>query len=178
MKCDCNLFMRVHLGLASDKFHLVESQETHEKVPSSPYPDPWRKKWCNCNKSISYMILPPPTIEPLRSIQRAQVVFLTFTTILKLTLTSCIYTYNQLSTRSVTCSRKVQCYWHPYEEGKTVYLWNFCPFLLRNSSSSTVQTEPLLPSTRTKHLWRLRLCRTAFCSQTETHKLLVKSCYI
>lgn len=47
----------------------------------------------------------------------------------------------------------------------TVYLCNFCPFLLRNSSSSTVQTEPFLPSTRTKHLWRLRLCRTAFYTQ-------------
>lgn len=43
-----------------------------------------------------------------------------------------------------------------------VHLCNFCPLLLRNSASSTVQTEPFPPSTRTKHLWRLRLCRTAF----------------
>lgn len=171
--------MRVRLGLASDTFHLVESQETCEKVPSSPYPDPWRKKWCNCNKSISY----DSPISNNRSTwihpkSPSSCFYLYYSAILKVTLTSCIYTYNQLFTRSVRCSREVQCYWHPYEEGKTVYLWNFCPFLLRNSSSSTVQTEPFLPSTRTKHLWRLRLCRTAFYTQTETHKLLVKSYYI
>lgn len=36
--------------------------------------------------------------------------------------------------------------------------------LFWNSISSTVHTAPFTFSTRTKHLWRLRLCRTAFCS--------------
>lgn len=38
----------------------------------------------------------------------------------------------------------------------------FCGRLFWNSSSSTVQTAPFTFSTRTKHLWRLRLWRTAF----------------
>lgn len=36
--------------------------------------------------------------------------------------------------------------------------------LFWNSISSTVHTAPFTFSTRTKHLCRLRLCRTAFCS--------------
>lgn len=57
-----------------------------------------------------------------------------------------------------------------------LYLCNFCPFLLRNSASSTVQTEPFPPSTRTKHLWRLRLCRTAFCrGGSRTNQELTKA---
>lgn len=43
-----------------------------------------------------------------------------------------------------------------------LYLWYFCPFLLWYSVSSTVHTAPFPPSTRTKHLCKLRLCRTAF----------------
>lgn len=39
--------------------------------------------------------------------------------------------------------------------------------LFWNSISSTVHTAPFTFSTRTKHLWRLRLCRTAFCSWCE-----------
>lgn len=38
------------------------------------------------------------------------------------------------------------------------------------SSSSTVQTAPLTFSTRTKHLCRLRLWRTAFCKQDRRRK--------
>lgn len=38
----------------------------------------------------------------------------------------------------------------------------FCGLLLWNSISSTVHTAPFTFSKRTKHLWRLRLCLTAF----------------
>lgn len=48
--------------------------------------------------------------------------------------------------------------------GRDTYPLIFCGLLFWNSSSSTVHTAPLTFSTRTKHLWRLRLCRTAFCS--------------
>lgn len=39
---------------------------------------------------------------------------------------------------------------------------SLCSLLLWNSISSTVHTEPLMFSMRMKHLWRLRLCLTAF----------------
>lgn len=39
----------------------------------------------------------------------------------------------------------------------------FCGLLRWNSISSTVHTAPFTFSRRTKHLWRLRLCLTAFC---------------
>lgn len=42
--------------------------------------------------------------------------------------------------------------------------------LFWNSISSTVHTAPLTFSTRTKHLWRLRLCRTAFCGWCKENK--------
>lgn len=38
----------------------------------------------------------------------------------------------------------------------------FCDLRFWYSTSSTVHTAPLTFSTRTKHLCRLRLCRTAF----------------
>lgn len=58
----------------------------------------------------------------------------------------------------------------------SLYLWYFCPFLLWYSASSSVHTAPFSPSTRTKHLWRLRLCRTAFWwEQDEDKNILVRS---
>lgn len=49
------------------------------------------------------------------------------------------------------------------QKGRT-YPLIFWGRLFWNSISSTVHTAPFTFSTRTKHLWRLRLCRTAFCS--------------
>lgn len=79
---------------------------------------------------------------------------------------------NQHMRRYVTFQSNKHCELNSYfhcvcnlskDEGRTwEHLWIFCPFLFWNSSSSTVHTAPILPSTRTKHLWRLRLCRTAF----------------
>lgn len=43
----------------------------------------------------------------------------------------------------------------------------FCGLRLWNSISSTVHTAPFTFSKRTKHLWRLRLCLTAFWKITE-----------
>lgn len=44
------------------------------------------------------------------------------------------------------------------------------------SSSSTVQTAPLTFSTRMKHLWRLKLWRTAFCKAEKTLLSICKNC--
>lgn len=53
---------------------------------------------------------------------------------------------------------------------RCAYLWYFWPFLLWYSLSSTVHTAPFPPSTRTKHLWRLRLWRTAFWVKKHRYK--------
>ena len=52
--------------------------------------------------------------------------------------------------------------------------------LFWNSISSTVHTAPFTFSTRTKHLWRLRLCRTAFfswCEDKKRKKVSIRTVY-
>ena len=48
-----------------------------------------------------------------------------------------------------------------------------CGLLLWYSTSSTVHTAPLTFSTRMKHLWRLRLCLTAFYTTTKMQQIEV-----
>lgn len=52
----------------------------------------------------------------------------------------------------------------------------FWGLLLWNSISSTVHTAPFTFSSRTKHLWRLRLCLTAFWSHTKKREMKCKLC--
>lgn len=48
------------------------------------------------------------------------------------------------------------------------------PLFRWNSSSSTIHTAPLMFSTRTKHLWRLRLCLTAFCGENKKQNVNIR----
>lgn len=70
--------------------------------------------------------------------------------------------------KQTSASLNDQCKWKRCSQMRT-YPVIFCGRLFWNSSSSTVQTAPFTFSTRTKHLWRLRLWRTAFwdCRRNE-----------
>lgn len=74
---------------------------------------------------------------------------------------SCAFLLAHLCYSITTCTIK---HYTKKFKGWWTYPLIFCGLLFWNSISSTVHTAPFTFSTRTKHLCRLRLWRTAFCS--------------